>query len=244
MNVTKLTQDAVLRIGEVAGVDGRKIYVLVDKNKNLSDMFFDGDILRNISVNSYIEIRKGFLSLIGRVEGEKIEEDYPAPTGEEFEPVNRNKRVLTVALAGYIDERGKFTGGTKELPLIGNEAYIVTREKINRVHNLTRDDGSPSIVIASIEGHDFDIEFPIDGLFNSHIAIFGNTGSGKSNTLAYPLPGIRARPHGAKRRRFLRECAHSAVGLQRRVHSSSMHIAQQEGLQPFNARRRAPTSCR
>jgi len=185
MNVTKLTQDAVLRIGEVAGVDGRKIYVLVDKNKNLSDMFFDGDILRNISVNSHIEIRKGFLSLIGRVEGEKIEEDYLAPTGEEFEPVNRNKRVLTVALAGYIDERGTFTGGTKELPLIGNEAYIVTREKIRLVHNLTRDDGSPAIVIAKIEGPDFDIEFPIDGLFNSHIAIFGNTGSGKSNTLAY-----------------------------------------------------------
>lgn len=185
MNVTKLTQDAVLRIGEVAGVDGRKIYVLVDKNKNLSDMFFDGDILRNISVNSYIEIRKGFLSLIGRVEGEEIEEDYPAPTDDEFEPVNRNKRVLTVALAGYIDERGTFTGGTKELPLIGNEAYIVTREKIRRVHNLTRDDDSPAVVIASIEGHDFDIELPVDGLFNSHIAIFGNTGSGKSNTLAY-----------------------------------------------------------
>jgi hypothetical protein len=185
MTVTKLTQDAVLRIGEVVGVDGRKIYVLVDKNKNLSDMFFDGDILRNISVNSYIEIRKGFLSLIGRVEGEKIEEDYPAPTNEKVEFVNRNKRILTVALSGYIDEHGKFTGGTKELPLIGNEAYIVTREKINRVHNLIQDDGSPSIVIASIEGHDFDIELPVDGLFNSNIAIFGNTGSGKSNTLAY-----------------------------------------------------------
>ena len=44
-------------------------------------MFFDGDILRNISVNSYIEIRKGFLSLIGRVEREKIEEDYPCGGG-------------------------------------------------------------------------------------------------------------------------------------------------------------------
>jgi hypothetical protein len=185
MNVAKLTQNAVLRIGEVAGVDGRKIYVLVDRNKNLSDMFFDGDILRNISVNSYIEIRKGFLSLIGRVEGEKIEEDYPAAADGTFETVNRNKRVLTVALAGYLDERGTFTGGMKELPLIGNEAYIVTREKIQRVHNLVRDDGSPSIVVASIEGHDFDIELPVDGLFNSHIAIFGNTGSGKSNTLAY-----------------------------------------------------------
>src|SRR5262249_50659187 len=124
MNVTELARDAVLRIGEVAGVEGRKIYVLVDKNKNLSDMFFDGDILRNISVNSYVEIRKGFLSLIGRVEGEKIEEDYPAPASDQFETVNRNRRVLTVALAGYIDERGTFTGGTKELPLIGNEAYI------------------------------------------------------------------------------------------------------------------------
>src|SRR5258707_15044390 len=131
MNVTKLTQDAVLRIGEVAGVDGRKIYVLVDKNKNLSDMFFDGDILRNISVNSYIEIRKGFLSLIGRVEGEKIEEDRQALNGE-FETVNRNRRVLAVALSGYINEEGVFTGGTKELPLIGNEAYIVTGEKIAR----------------------------------------------------------------------------------------------------------------
>ena len=113
MNVTKLTQDAVLRIGEVAGVDGRKIYVLVDKNKNLSDMFFDGDILRNISVNSHIEIRKGFLSLIGRVEGEKIEEDYPRRLVRNSSLVNRNKRVLTVALAGYIDERGRFTGGTR-----------------------------------------------------------------------------------------------------------------------------------
>src|SRR5271170_8485103 len=98
MNVAKLTQEAVLRVGEVMGVDGRRIYVLVDKNKNLSDMFLDGEILRNLSVNSYIEIRKGFLSLIGRVEGEKIEEDFPAPGGG-FETVNRNRRVLTVALS-------------------------------------------------------------------------------------------------------------------------------------------------
>ncbi|MEJ2353710.1 MAG: DUF87 domain-containing protein, partial [Anaerolineales bacterium] len=31
---------------------------------------------------------------------------------------------------------------------------------------------------------------PIDGLFNSHIAIFGNTGSGKSNTLAALYQGF------------------------------------------------------
>lgn len=183
MSVEKLTRDAVLRIGEVCGVDGRRIYVLVDKNKNLSDMFLDGDILRNISVNSYIEIRKGFLSIIGRVEGERIEEDFHSSRLPQREEVNRDKRILTVSLSGYIDETGSFMGGTKELPLIGNEAYIVTREKMYLVHNLVRP-GSPAINIATIFGEDFDIEFPVDGLFNSHIAIFGNSGSGKSNTLA------------------------------------------------------------
>jgi hypothetical protein len=75
MSVDRLLQDAVLRVGEVCAVDGRKVYILVDRNKNLTDLFLDGDILKNISVNSFVEIRKGFLSLIGRVEGEKIEED-------------------------------------------------------------------------------------------------------------------------------------------------------------------------
>jgi uncharacterized protein len=182
MSVAKLTEDAVLRIGEVCGVDGRRIYVLVDKNKNLSDMFLDGEILRNISVNSYIEIRKGFLSIIGRVEGEKIEEDF-RPSADERDAINRNKRILTVSLSGYIDETNVFTGGTKEMPLIGNEAYIVTSRKIHLVHNLVRP-GFPSIRIATIYGDDIDIDLPIDGLFNSHIAIFGNTGSGKTNTLA------------------------------------------------------------
>ncbi len=184
MTVDKLTKDAVLRVGEVCGVDGRRIYVLVDRNKNLSDLLYDGDILKNISVNSYIEIRKGFLSIIGRVEGEKIEEERFPPNAEYQDVLDRNKRILTVSLSGYIDEDGEFNGGTKELPLIGNEAYIVTREKIHLVHNLAKPN-SPTICIATIFGDDFEIEFPVDNLFNSHIAIFGNTGSGKSNTLAY-----------------------------------------------------------
>lgn len=183
MSVAKLMRDAVLRVGEVCGVDGRRIYVEVDKNKNLSDLFLDGDILKNISVNSYVEIRKGFLSIIGRVEGEKIEDDYSTQKNERRDSENRNKRILTVSLSGYLDEHGKFTGGTKELPLIGNEAYVVTKEKIHQIHNLVKPN-EPSICMSTVYGDDFDIDFPIDGLFNSHIAIFGNTGSGKSNTLA------------------------------------------------------------
>jgi uncharacterized protein len=182
MDFKQLTREAVLRIGEVCSVDGRKISILVDAHKNLSDLFLDGDLLRNISVNSFVEIRKGFLSIIGRIEGEKIKEDG-ANEDAPRDALNKNRRILTVALSGYIDETGTFIGGTRELPLIGNEAYIVTRHKMHLVHNLVRGD-APSIQIATIFGEDFDVPLPIDGLFNSHIAIFGNTGSGKTSTLA------------------------------------------------------------
>lgn len=183
MDSRELLRDAVLRVGEVSAVEGRKIYVRVDRNKNLSDMFLDGDILTNIAVNSYVEIRKGFLSIIGRVEGERIQSDNSQEWEDEGLAVNKNRRILTVALSGYIDERGVFAGGTKELPLIGNEAYLLTREKVHLIHNLVSPD-SPSVQIATLFGEDIEIEFPVDGLFNSHIAVFGNTGSGKTNTLA------------------------------------------------------------
>jgi uncharacterized protein len=183
MSVATTTRDAVLRIGEVTAVEGRRIYVLVDKRKNLSHMFLDGDLLTNIAVNSYLEIRKGFLSIIGRVEGERIEEDFARQDGTAREPTNRSKRVLTVALVGYIDEHGQFSGGTRELPLIGNEAFLLTREQLRRVHDMVRD-ADLSVSVATLYGDDLEIRLPVDGLFNSHIAIFGNTGSGKSNTLA------------------------------------------------------------
>lgn len=183
MSADRLTREAVLRAGEVCGVEGRRIFVLVDRNKNLSDMFLDGEILRNIAANSFVEIRKGFLRIIGRVEGERIEDDPPTPSQTDYEPVNRNRRILTVALMGYIDETGAFTGGTKELPLIGNETYLVTRETIALIHNLVKA-GAPAITVANVYGDDFPVPLPVDRLFNGHIAIFGNTGSGKTNTLA------------------------------------------------------------
>jgi len=184
MTMSAAARDAVLRVGEVTAVEGRQIYILVDKKKNLSHMFLDGDVITNIAVNSYVAIRKGFLSIIGRVEGERIEEDFRRGVDDEREPTDRNKRILTVALTGYVDERGRFSGGTRELPLIGNEAFLLTREQLSRVHDLVRD-GEMSISIATLYGDDLDVRLPVDGLFNSHIAIFGNTGSGKSNTLAF-----------------------------------------------------------
>lgn len=182
----KLINDAILRVGEVSGIDGRKVYVSLDKNKNASELFFNGSILKNISVGSYVEIRKGFLSIIGKAEGEKLNEEKSFTSVHDFsyDKIDKNKRTLVINLSGYINLEGRFIGGIKELPLIGNEAYILTEEKIQKIHNLLKNDSTLKICIAKTEIEEASISFPIDGLFNSHIAIFGNTGSGKSNTLA------------------------------------------------------------
>jgi hypothetical protein len=183
MKPDSYTTEAVLRIGEVVEVSGRRIFVRVDRNKNASDLFFDGQLLRNVSVNGYVELRKGFLTLIGKVEGEKVDEDAGRRDVSAFSDFDRNRRILTIALVGFIDKGGSFFGGTRELPLIGNEAFLVTSERIHQIHRLVAP-GDISVSFAKTDYEDYPISFPVDGLFNSHIAIFGNTGSGKSNTLA------------------------------------------------------------
>lgn len=180
MQPDRLETEAVLRIGEVSAVTGRRIFVAVDTNKNLSELFFDGDVLRNIAVGSYVDIRKGFLSLIGKVEGENAQTDTPRSDGLTS---RSDRRILSIALVGFLDHTGKFFGGTKELPLVGNEAFLLTKEKVHQVHKLVSPNGlALDIAVSEYEG--YDIALPVDGLINSHIAIFGNTGSGKSNTLA------------------------------------------------------------
>lgn len=181
MSNSFIDEESILRVGEVCEVSGRIVSILVDKNKNLSDLFFQGRILKNVSVGSFIEIKKGFMSLIGKIEAEKVvEERQVQGSGSESQ---RYRRYLTVTLSGYIDRKGCFIGGTRELPLIGNEAFIVTEELIQTIHQITEVQGV-GLNFARTDLEDIDITLPINGLMNSHIAIFGNTGSGKSNTLA------------------------------------------------------------
>lgn len=93
----RLAREAALRVGEVSAVTGRKVFISVDTDKNLSELFFDGDVLRNIAVGSYVDIRKGFLSLIGKVEGENAQAEDRKPSALAY---LNGKRILTVSLVG------------------------------------------------------------------------------------------------------------------------------------------------
>jgi DNA helicase HerA-like ATPase len=176
-------RDSVFRIGKVISVDGRSVDVSVDKSKNTSHLVFKGELIKNVSVGSYIKIVKGFTKIICKVDGEFIKEDYRFPEGDFHSERDRIKRTLKVSLLGFFDG-DTFKRGIREMPLIDNECYILDRREFDAVHHFVGDKDKPlAIGTLSLEKAQ-PIAIGIDSLLASHIGIFGNTGSGKSYTLA------------------------------------------------------------
>jgi len=177
-----ILKNSIFRIGCVFSVDGREVKIQVDKRKNSSHLLYKGDLLKNVSVGGYTKIVKGFISIIAKVEGEYIKEDkyYDKEYGK---VENKIDRILRVQLLGYI-ENGKFERGIKELPLIDNECFLLDKEEFETVHDFVNKNDQPITIgtLALEKGQP--IKLGINSLFASHIGIFGNTGSGKSYTLA------------------------------------------------------------
>lgn len=174
---------SVFKIGSVIEVNGRKVRVRVDKTKNGSHLLYKGNILKNVSVGSYIKIGKGFCDIIAKVDGETIVEDKNT-----YLPYSSKQahvaRILTVSLLGFFDKNRKFQQGVKELPLINNECFLLTQAEFNKIHSFAGENDATLNIgsLAMEKGQDVNIS--VDAIFASHIGIFGNTGSGKSYTLA------------------------------------------------------------
>lgn len=176
-------EDSIVRIGTVVSVKGRTVEVEVDKTKNTSHLVYRGELLRNVSVGGYIKIVKGFTRIIGKVEGELVTEDRRLDTSQYRSNRDRIRRVLTVSLLGFFKAK-EFERGIKELPLLDNECFLLQRREFEQVHNFIRNDDDPiALGNLSLEPEQ-EIRVGVNGLFASHIGIFGNTGSGKSYTLA------------------------------------------------------------
>jgi hypothetical protein len=182
-SLDQASEDAIFKIGKVIAVDGRLIRVKVDKTKNTSHLLYKGQLLKNVAVGSYIRIAKGFTTIIGKVDGEFVEEDKLFRGKEYGSEKQKIDRTLKVKLLGFF-EGSAFRRGIKELPLVDNECFLLHNTEFNQVHNFLKPGDEPITIgtLALEKGQE--IQVGIDGLFASHIGVFGNTGSGKSYTLA------------------------------------------------------------
>ena len=169
-----------LKIGEVCEVQGKTIRAGVYSDKNTEYLNHKGTVLKNVGIGSFVLVRKGFNNIIGKVEGEytrdiSIDKTY-AQMG------NSIKRIISISVLGSLNQ-DRFVHGLTELPLIGNFVYILEDEIISKIFSFNAPE--QTIRLGMIIGHDdYPFEIGAQDLVCSHIGVFGNTGSGKSNTLA------------------------------------------------------------
>lgn len=177
-----ILKDSIFKIGRVFSVEGRKVKINVDKQKNSSHLLYKGELLKNVTVGGYVKIIKGFISIIAKVESEYVDEDKTFKN-DYSKDENKINRILGVQLLGFIDSN-KFERGIKELPLIDNECFLLDRKEFESVHDFISGTDVPITLgtLALEKGQP--IRLGVNSLFASHIGIFGNTGSGKSYTLA------------------------------------------------------------
>lgn len=181
-----LIDNSVFTIGSVFSVKGKDIVVKVNKDKNLPHLFFKGRTIKNVSVglSNYVKILKGFTEIICKVEGEYLEEDKYQANKKYTNEKQKIDRFLNVSVFGFYDNDKKFQHGIKEMPLIGSECRLLSRNEFEVLHQLSSKRELSILLGTLIDEETQSIRLSVKGLFAGHIGIFGNTGSGKSNTLA------------------------------------------------------------
>lgn len=166
----------MIRIGEVIAINGVKVTLRIFEDSSKDTLYYEGEKYKGISIREYISIQRGFRDIVCIIEGEYLDEN----NYDDKKSTTHYIRKIEAKPIGYF-EHGDFNEGIKFLPMIKDSAFLLQEAKISEIYSRGHADG---FVIGKMLKEDIPISLPWQKLFNSHIGIFGNTGSGKSNTLA------------------------------------------------------------
>lgn len=164
-----------IAIGEVIAVVGIEVTLRASESSNLETHFYKGRRYKGVSIREFIAIEHGFRDIVCIVEGEYLDERNIEYEGAQ----QRYIRKLKVRPIGYF-EAETFKDGIKFLPKISDSARLLSDVEISRIFERQ---ASKDFVIGTLLKEGIEISLPWQKVFNTHFGIFGNTGSGKSNTL-------------------------------------------------------------
>lgn len=94
------------------------------------------------------------------------------------------RRRIEIALVGEI-LGGRFSFGVSRMPLIYAEVNLISEQELDTMLSYGNPESSKGIRVGrSVYFPDSDVSLDVNKFFGFHFAVFGNTGSGKSNTVA------------------------------------------------------------
>ncbi|EGR0521029.1 ATP-binding protein [Vibrio cholerae] len=164
-----------INVGEVIAVRGTQVTLRIYEESSLETMFHDGKKYKGVSIREYIGIKRGFCLIVCIVEGEYLDENRFELEDKKIQYI----RKVEAKPIGYF-EQSKFKDGIKLMPMIKDKAYLLNESQVISVFSQGIDG---TFNIGKMLKEELPVSLPWNKIFNSHVGIFGNTGSGKSNTL-------------------------------------------------------------
>ncbi len=156
-------------IGSISEVRGIKVSAKFYE-KLPPHIINNGNIFPAPQINSYVKTNVGLDTIICQIVGEYLNE----------EEKTNNNYIVELEVRGRV-RKNKFLGGLRLLPIVGAKIETLTEDEFNSIFL------KPEFSICvgtNLYDSSNKIYLDVNTLIPSHVGIFGNTGSGKSNTLA------------------------------------------------------------
>lgn len=187
-------------IGHVASVNGFRVKVeLLTEARSPSRATLDG-VQTAVAINAYLTFSIGSgLSIIGIITDLEARESYDPSSGDELSlELIKARRVAIVQLLGTIERSGttwRFNPGITVLPTLDTPAEVGSPKMLeavfehppqkNRPDDCTTEDFDFDLVLGCPTGQRGNkVKASYNDLFSRPLAIVGNTGSGKSYSVA------------------------------------------------------------
>jgi len=176
-------------IGRIIFVDSFRVITEIDKDiKSLTKSFYTG-VHPVARINSYIVIPVGSQEIVAIVTKVTMTEETKEISTKTSITLPESKRLLYSTMIGRI-ENGEYYQGITSFPSLSNPVWSISPKELDIIFDKMgsfRKDENKSYYISVGESASFpgyEIKIDPDALFSKHLAVLGNTGSGKSCTIA------------------------------------------------------------
>ena len=186
-----------MKIGKIISVEFDKFRVRILDDCRQSTVSIDGQVYYFGNIGSYL---KTYNSLGDTIICEVVaifenDQSLSRPQSSQFSL--ENSRVLLIKPIGTLSSNKQFTMGVGIFPSIYNDVEIVTTNDLRDIltSGQLKEDESSCIHHSIDIGYsknliNYKVSLNINRLFNIHTAVLGNSGSGKSNTIARILQEV------------------------------------------------------
>lgn len=171
-------------LGVVVSVDADEATIGMYNVTNGTSFFMDGEEINGIKVGAYAILKQGRNRIVVTVLSEKVRDQLNTINSKEFDNrfhAQSIQRIVKVRSQGVIKD-GHFSLTGAVVPMVGNVLVSASSEDIADIFSRGVKE-CESVIIGRSLMENQPIRIPVNDFFASHIGIFGNTGSGKSNTL-------------------------------------------------------------